>query len=176
MKKIFFAALAPMLFPSADAVAQVPHFADAIEYNDYIVNQQDLIGIKIKVFVDETSSEYSTKEMEIKAAEDGEQQAAASAALVRKMPAFNGDTVLRDAAADLFEFYERILGNEYIDLVNLMWDEALSTEEYNAQYQKLLNSITERELIYDNAFSKAQENFAKKNDFELVDPEEDDDE
>lgn len=167
MKKILL--LLTCLTAFTASYAQTINFATAIEYNDYIVDKQLEIGNLIKrinAVIDDTTK---TKSDAHDAREAAVVKSRSCIEDIQKMPAWKGNTELRDAAATLFGLYASCFENEYSKMINIIYKPVMSDED-KAELDRMMSSITERENVLDKRFNKAQEDFAKANGFTLTPP------
>lgn len=142
-------------------------FSTAIEYNDYIVDQQNSIASAMLIFNDGLSDVAATKESAIYKLEGLKTATKNSLANVRKISDYEGNVELRGATIDLFTFYEETFADEYLQLINLLYQEEID-DATMAQMDALLMDISEREQVLDDKFGSAQQAFATKYDFELT--------
>ncbi len=144
------------------ARAQTVNFRNAVEYNDFIVSQQQNILNAMTIFNETVSKEGKT---EIDAARLRVVDESVNAAKnIRKMPPFKGQTGFRDAAASLFDFYTKVTSTTYTKLIDLMFSEdADRTDKMNV----IVANITEEEKKFDDKFLSAQKAFAKAHHFRL---------
>lgn len=162
-KVLFLFAL--ILFAVASPLRAQP-FKEAVDYNDYIVDQQNSIGRELitfnEAFADETVTFESitpTYNQLIKVTET-------AIANVTAMDAYGGNTDLRNSAAALFGFYLDIFKNEYLEMMKiLLQDEA--TESGFARVEEIMQQISASEAEFDQAFNDAQTAFAEKHNFKL---------
>jgi len=154
---------------SISTYAQAKVFANAVEYNDYIVSEQNKIGEAIQVFTGSWTDNTFTGQPE-KHKESVEnkrmglvRQCAESIKNVTALQAFKGNTELRNATAELFKFYLACAEKEYKRLAELLFFKG----DAEAELESMLNSITAKEDALDKVFQKAQSEFAKSNGFVL---------
>ncbi|MCC6702840.1 MAG: hypothetical protein IT221_15015 [Fluviicola sp.] len=141
-------------------------FKTATEYNDYIVGLQNRIGEKMISFNTEVSSVGATFEsvnVELKALVEETEKVIKE---IEKLPAFEKNTSLRNAAKDLFLFYEKTIKEDYTKMINLIYNTDL-TEEDLAQLQAILDKVTNDEKVIDERFQSEQQQFAAKYGFTL---------
>ena len=145
---------------------QAQTYPTAVSYNDAIVNIQNTIANSIIRFNEALSVESATMEQTLPYYSDLITTTEAAIVNVRNLPAFEGDTLLRESAEDLFEFYASCFKNEYQTILTLFFKPDMTAEEYD-QMTALLNDISTREAVYDLSFQNAQYLFALKNGFTL---------
>lgn len=142
-------------------------YTTAIAYNDYIIEQQNSVGAAIVTFNEVMSLENTNKET-IQPYYDvlilSSQEALVN---LTKMPDYEGNSELRDAAIDMFKFYERTFRLDYSEMINLVFKENLDEETMNA-INALLEKITNEEMPYDERFATAQSNFSITHGFQLI--------
>ena len=136
-------------------------FTDPIAYNDYIVDLQNKIGEKLIAFNEQVASEtasYASVEPYFLAMGAEMQDAVIK---IRTLPEYEGNTDLRNAATALFDFYLNTFQNEYLIMLNLVFDPDFDAEDLT-KLQEILTRITEQEGILDSNFQTAQQAFATK--------------
>lgn len=142
-------------------------FSTAIEYNDYIVAQQNSIAAAMLIFNEELSKDTATKESATEKLEGLKSATKTSLANVRKISGYDGNVELRAATIDLFSFYEITFAKEYLQMIDLLYQEVFD-ESTMAEMQRMLTDISSREGALDEKFSAAQQAFATTHDFELT--------
>jgi len=145
---------------------QAQKFSTAIEYNDYIVEQQNSIASAMFIFNEGLNSASATEESASENLEGLKAATKNGLANVQKLSKFEGNSELRDATIDLFSFYQLTFADEYATLVGLLFKEDFN-EDTMAEMELLLTKITEREKSFDEKFASAQKAFAAKYGFEL---------
>jgi hypothetical protein len=165
----YISSIALLLIFSTGIFAQTtaPKFNDAIEYNDYIVEQQVAVAVAMSEFMTVLSDSLSTKEA-------CNQQRLLSLAKtkeyrdkIRSLPAWKGDNSLRDTAAMLFDFYVRTYEGVYSKLIDLVYADPY-TEETQKTIDTMAADLSAEEARYDDWFSNCQLRFATKNGFTLT--------
>lgn len=165
MKKIIFS----LLLVSAITL-QAQSDDAAIAYNDYIVNLQNTIGESIVSFNDVLATDTITA-VGIKPYYDAMITNTKNAiSKMNDVQPFEGNTELKSTALDLFKFYLTIFENEYKEMVNIIFSEAL-TETDLQRMNDILADITAKEAILDANFQTAQIAFAEKYNFEIIENE-----
>jgi hypothetical protein len=138
------------------AIAQ--QFKTPVDYHNYIVNEQLIVVNAIINFSNQFNAKdsilltnYNHTKAILKKSMDN----------IKKMPVYNGETELKNAAVPLFEMYYNAMDVEYREIVDLFIkkDFGKKTQE---RVNFLLKSINERENVLDATLSEAQANFAKK--------------
>jgi hypothetical protein len=152
---------------STNITAQLKKFETAVEYNDYIIDEQIKIGKEIQKFND-IFTESSDTNIIHKSRIAIMNQADSSVKLVKLMQPYKGDTVLNKAAISLFTFYAKMATNEYTRLLQIYHNTKLSNEEIKKQLGEIITTITEAEKVVDKNFSDAQTAFAAKHGIKMV--------
>jgi uncharacterized protein YcfL len=136
---------------------------EAIAYNDKIIHEQKLIMDKILVF---SSSPDATSLSDIK------KQALKSIAVLKKMKPLEKNSDLLDSATDLFKFYADVTEDEYqkiLDYMNQITD--ANRQQIVVKINEQIASITAKEKPLDEQFQLAQQEFARRHGFRLVENE-----
>lgn len=161
-------ALIMFVFISVSGIAQttVQKYATAIEYNDYIVDQQTAVGLAITEFTDKFNDSTSSKEVCNQQRLISLEKVKVCRNNIKAMPAWNGDVSLRDTALLLFDFYVRIFETSYSQILDLVFTEPF-TDENQIALDKILEDLSWEEQKYDYWFMNCQKRFASKNRFFL---------
>ncbi|HNE46761.1 MAG TPA: hypothetical protein PKN15_11655 [Chitinophagales bacterium] len=146
--------------------AKAQPFADAVSYNDYVVNIQTTIAVALNEFNQSILVEGSTRETVEPFYNNLITVTNNSLSLIKAMPAYNGDSTLRDAASELFEFYHSCFTNEYATVMTIVFDPNMTMDDYN-RMNNILTDVSTRESVFDLSFQTAQYLFAIKNGFTL---------
>lgn len=154
------------LFVATLLSANAQSITDPVKYNDYIVEQQSLIGEKMLAFTGKFSEENMTLAVITPILEDLLSTAKKGVSAVKQLTPFEGDTQLKQSAIDLFQFYVAIIDREYREMVNLVFGDNLNDVAIE-QIQELVQKITADEAVYDGNFSAAQAAYAAKYGFIL---------
>jgi len=131
----------------------------AIDYNDKIVDEQSKIIVLTLEFVDLIDIDLNaceTKRVEMV------KQIETSILVVEKMGSFEGNSELRTAALNLFRFYKKVYSVEYKMFLDYLLKGEDITEEEVTELTEISTRIGEEEVVLDEAFAIAQENFAVK--------------
>jgi len=136
----------------------------AIKYNNVIVEIQSHILTRMDAFSQSfgvTDSVKIATELEaLKSTLDS------SISATKALKGFNGNTNLRDAAVQLFEFYQRTAVNDYVELINIFKKEDFN-EADKAKVDEINARIGKEEGPYDEALQKAQEELATTYHFKM---------
>jgi hypothetical protein len=147
-------------------------YKSAVEYNDYIVNRQTSLIRNILDFsrtadVNLDSAEVKLRSF-IKTADEIIKE-------VSGMPAYKGDTSLRDAAIRSFSFYKKVFEEDYAEYLRLRkkgeqlpLSETDAINETSAEINRIIQKVTREEENYDKAFHNAQQHYAEKNNMKLT--------
>jgi hypothetical protein len=140
--------------------------AEAVEYNNKIVYAQNRITEKMLQFSN-ALTENQIKELDT-IHKNLIQVVKSSIEEIELMPAFEGDSSLKNTALELFYFYKKIIENEYSKLIAI---HKKADEDYTQEDQDWINSMVEdvekKEVIIDDKFAKVQEQFALKYNFTI---------
>jgi hypothetical protein len=149
--------------------AQNP-YASAVDYNDFIVEQQNAIGSAIINFNTIFGDENLNEEMAL--AGHGELLSVIQQSIdaMEVLEAFEGNTELRNSALELFRFYDRIVQKQYLDMLYIMLKVEITSDDEELMGD-LLRSITDEEAGFDLRFQAAQNAFAEKYNFKLIENE-----
>ncbi len=156
--------LALLLLLPLSGVAQ--KITEPVEYNDKIVGFQNDIGYKMLAMNDYIGGDDSNKQEAHALRLELLQVTKESIAGIQKMTAFEGNDDLRKSALELFRFYQRVVENEYKEMIDILYSEDLSEDDIVA-LEEIVNRVTVEEGTYDDNFQTAQEAFAKKHNLEL---------
>lgn len=165
MKSLF----TTLLFLVAFATNAQKSFKTAIEYNDFIVDQQTEIGMKILDFnkVVSTTINYDTLMMALK---EIDRTIDKSIKNLKGLTPFEKETEMKTAALNLFQFYKRIMGNEYKEMIKIL-SKGTYTDEDNTRMAEILDKVVKDENAFDETYQNAQKKFASKYGFSLQESE-----
>jgi hypothetical protein len=135
-----------------------------IEYNDMIVTEQNKIIKSVFAYVDAVSTGNEKAE---KARLSMVEQCKSSLKVVNSMEDYEGNVRLRDAAIDLFKFYLTLSEESFKEISEINEKGEEITIEDLERLQVLESAMDKKEIVLDNALSSAQEEFAKKYNFQL---------
>ncbi len=136
---------------------------EPVAYNDYIVNQQNLIGKNLLSFIDVFSDTTASKNDAIGKLNIVILTASDAIDNMNSLKTYDPDFGLKQSALNLFSFYKRVLGTTYFSIL----DEVYSAQPDSQKVNDLVASITEEEAGFDKAYAAAQEKFAAANNFTL---------
>jgi len=165
MKNLIIALIA---FLPGSLVAGVDFkIADPIAYNDYLVDQQKQIGDAINEFVTAFSDNANGYDELLVALEKVSGSIRASIKLVEDLESFEGDDTLRQSSLSLFRFYRTIIKRDYGRILDITFKKEVPIDS-DTEINKIINTLTEEEKVFDAAFSRAEEAFAQKHHFTLT--------
>jgi len=165
MKTLFI-----LLLVAFTGTASAQTFDNAVDYNDYIVDLQNQIGNLIIQFNEKIGQEDMTRER-IQPHFDKMLATTKSAITkVEKLKGFEGNVALRNNALELFKFYYTTFSVDYKELLDIYFSGNLD-EAAIERMGYVLEKVTTNEAVYDDNYAKAQADFAKKYNFELIENE-----
>lgn len=141
-------------------------FTKPVDYNDFIVGLQNRVAEKIIEFnaaMGEENIDFEGVQPYYNALVTVSEEVFDK---MKTSPVFEGNVGFRDAAINLFGFYERMFKAEYKEMIDLVLVQEL-TEASLERINKMLESITAEEGKLDEAFSTQQKAFADKYGFSL---------
>ena len=146
--------------------ACAPSIEEAMKYNDEITNQQTQISEKIEILND-TYDNYIAEEMNA-AHKTAIKQVNESTKALKKLKAFENDTVFIKAALKLFDVYKNVLEEEHKRIIELliMPDDRYGKDEVK-EFETIRNQSIEKIDNEVEKLVKAQQVFAKKYKFEI---------
>lgn len=135
-----------------------------IEYNDKIVAEQNKIIKVVFDYVDAVSvdSDKAEKSRLIMV-----EQCKSSLKVVESMDDYEGNVRLRDAGIDLFKFYLTLAEESFKEIAEINSKGEEITMEDLERLEVLESEMDKKESKLDNELSAAQEEFAKKYNFQL---------
>lgn len=133
-------------------------FKNAVDYNDYIINEQNKIGVAINGFM-KACGKGKLKDMDTRHA-DVIKQIDASIVAINAMPAYKGNVGFKNAASELFEVYKSIAQREYRDIIALM-NEGIEVGDNRARFNNVLYKIDEKSKPFSDKFLTEQVKFAE---------------
>jgi hypothetical protein len=153
---------------SLQLVAQ--EFDSAVDYNDYIIEQQNHVGAAVLTFNEVMAGADATKE-NIQPYHDVLILACHEAlGKISSMSDYEGNFELRDAAIDLFTFYLHTFEDDYAEMINLVYSDD-SDEATMDSINALLEKISAEEGEIDDRFAAAQFSFSEIHGFDLLENE-----
>jgi hypothetical protein len=143
-------------------------YRSAAQYNDYIVSRQSKVMKNVMDFVSVSETSLDSAE---KLLDKYILQMDKIIEEISGMPAYKGDSALRDAAKATFVFYRKIFGKEYKEIIEIRREGGAFTEQGVAEMNGIVDRISREEEQYDKAFHNAQRDFAAKNNMKLTENE-----
>jgi len=142
-----------------DLFGQTQVFKTPVEYNDYIIGEQQKIGQKLQEFSASISTKSKSKMNQ--ALEDVRKQINESLEKLKAIADYEGNWEFRNAAIILFEFYGVISNNQYQELIEIVVKEKYSNVDQE-RIKYLLENVSKQEATHDKRFMEAQQEFAKQ--------------
>ncbi|HUR66567.1 MAG TPA: hypothetical protein VMZ03_09460 [Chitinophagaceae bacterium] len=142
-------------------------YKSAVEYNDYIVNRQTTLMKNILAFVDVAQADPDSAE---KMLDKYVKETGVMITEIKGMPAYKGDSALRNAAANTFGFYRKLFDKEYRNILHLRSEGGVSAD-VEERIEAIVKGIEDEEKGFDDRFQDAQRSFARKNKMKLVENE-----
>lgn len=163
-KEYFFTfTLAVLLYAASSAQSSNRIvISEPVKYNDYIVDQQNLIGGKLLEMIQvlnksESTQDEATASLEMVKATIT--QALSNLDILSPIEDFG----VKQDANDLFLFYQRTAQTKYPLIISQLYSASPDVDEID----KVLAEITTEEKGLDDAFLGAQQKFAAANNFTL---------
>jgi len=166
MKKFNLFTFVLLFFLSFESFAQSGNqlvITEPVKYNDYIVNEQNAIGEKIINLMGIVSEATSTHETAMAALQLLSNTIDNSIRNLENLKTYDPDFGMKVAAMDLFQFYHRIIQNQYVQLINELYTEQPNVEKING----LVDQVSVEEKGFDDAFQAAEQKFADANNITL---------
>ncbi|HEY6064497.1 MAG TPA: hypothetical protein VIV35_12850 [Chitinophagaceae bacterium] len=143
-------------------------YKSAVQYNDYIISRQTKLMQHVLDFAKAAEKDLDSAE---KMLDEYTRETAGTIEEIKGMPAFNGDSSLREAAVRSFSFYKNVFQNDYSRIITIRKKGAEMTSEDIEEMKKIVDKITRDEEGFDKSFHNAQKNFADKNNMKLMENE-----
>ncbi|TAL68776.1 MAG: hypothetical protein EPN82_08870 [Bacteroidetes bacterium] len=136
-----------------------------LEYLEYIIGEQNKIIPKMLDFNQalESGEEGRIEHMLTLL----QKQTESSVDEVMKLKPFEGDKTFKKAALELFEFYQSISNDEFVDMAKIFTKKDKMTQDDFDEITELRRNIIDREKILDQNLSNAQKTFADKYQYRL---------
>ena len=141
-------------------------FKSAVQYNDFIVSRQTTLIKNVLDFSKAAETNMDTAESKLR---DYVKQAEKMIEEIKGMPAYKGDSALRDAAISSFTFYKKVFEKDYMDILQIKKKGVDITEEDIERANSIVAKISEEEEGFDKRFHEAQKNYAQKHNMKLTD-------
>lgn len=156
-----------LFFGKLDLQAQNPVLTDPIQYNDFIVDEQEKIAVLLFALQDEMAVEELSTEKLWSIHTDLTNQIEESKNTMMALADYDGNTEFRDAAIGLYAFYGRMVENAYRKIMEIIVRHEY-TEEDLLRMEEIIAQITEEEATYDTRYQNAQTEFAARYGIELL--------
>jgi hypothetical protein len=141
-------------------------FHTAVEYNDFILEQQNSI-IRRMLKLNELYDRGTDKEIRI-AFDSLVVQCESSLKCIEQLSAFEEDSVLKTDAHRLFSFYNGIFHKEYKRMLDIFLKGELASDEEVEELNRIVIQVGEQEAKLNEALSKSQQAFSKRYGFEFA--------
>ncbi len=156
MRQLIFSMFLLFMATSPSLLAQKT-FQYAVDYNDFIIQEQNKIGMAIQDFM-QACGKGKKKSMTEKHALVL-QQVDLSTQELKSLPPYKGNTQFKEAALRLFAMYKSVAQNEYMDIIAIV-DEGMDISNNAQRFQNVLMRIEERSKQVNDDFLAAQAVFA----------------
>ena len=143
-------------------------YKSAVQYNDYIVGRQTKLMQHVLDFAKAAAIDLDSAETMLA---EYTSETAVTIEDIKGMPAYKGDTSLRDAAVRSFSFYKNVFQNDYTRILQIRKKGDEMTNEEMEEMKSIVDKITREEEGFDKSFHNAQKNFADKNNMKLAENE-----
>ncbi len=141
----------------------------AVSFNDQIIDYHSKFVDPFIEFTETDLTQLELAEIDAKL-EDLKSLASDSLKATEQLQAPDGGEELKQAAVNLFKFYEETMMGDYRELVILSLKENLTDAEIK-EGEKVSERLGDNGLKAEGDFTLAQEKFAEANNFELEFPE-----
>ena len=143
-------------------------YRSSLEYNNYIMERQKQVVEGMGSYTSASQGDLTTASRELDKA-----VATITNGLkdIQGMSTYDGDSSLRDAAANLFAFYKKSFTSDFREmlLISKKVQENTGTPQDIERYKLIQQSISKTEGPLDEKMKEAQVNFAKKYNLVLSD-------
>lgn len=151
---------------SAPAHSGERQFHTAVEYNDFILEQQNSIirrMLKLNELYDRGTDD------EIRASFDSlVVECESSLHSIEQLTAFEEDSVLKSDAHRLFSFYNGIFHKEYKRMLDIFLKGELASDAEVEELNRIVIQVGEQETKLNDALSKSQQEFSRRHGFEFA--------
>lgn len=155
-----------VLASSAFTIMHAQELETPPQYNQYIMKQQENITLKFLAYNSAASHGKRAKKVE-KLREKLLDEVQESRMNISSMPKFKGDGSFRDSSVSFLKMYFNVLNEDYAKIVNMEEIAEQSYDEMEA-YLMLQEAIDKKLEDANERMSKAQKDFAAKNNMTLV--------
>ncbi|HPH81939.1 MAG TPA: hypothetical protein PL185_05180 [Flavobacteriales bacterium] len=136
-----------------------------VEYNDFIVDHQNAT-IRHMVKLTEAFDSGTEKEIQMQYAALVN-RSDSSVAILKQLSDYEGDTLLRNAAINLLVFYNQVFHHEYKEMIDIFLKGDSATDAEITRLNTIVEKVRTQEDKLNQQLSVAQEEFAKKFQFEF---------
>lgn len=143
---------------------------NATEFNNNIVKEQIEISKDIKSLNNLINSEDSSLDAITEARLDLITNLEDSTKYIESLDVPNHGQEFRDVSVELFDFYTRIMKDEYVESIDILYSDDYSSEGY-AKILEIDAKIKQEEADLKDKLDDAQKDFAEKANFSIVDSE-----
>lgn len=135
----------------------------AIEYNDFFVNNQNEIYNALQIFNDDVAVNLDSARFDLLVV-----SLMVSMGLddIEKVQVYEGGQELKNSYYALFKYYDLVVNNHFVELLDLLQQESLSDTD-NERLGQLIDEVTELEKPLDERAKAAQIAFAALHGFKL---------
>ena len=140
-------------------------YKSPVQYNDYIVGRQTTLMKNIVAFSEASQINLDSAEKML------DRYVIETSTMIKEikgMPAYKGDSSLRDAAIQTFGFYKQVFEDDYKQIIQLNKDGENITEDGVAKLNNIVEDISRREEKLDKVFHNAQSAFAREHNMRLT--------
>lgn len=143
-------------------------YKSAGQYNDYIVNRQakHMQNVLYLIKAAEINLDSAEKMLDKFSDETG-----IFIEEIKGMPAYKGDSTLRNAGVAIFNFYKKVFQIEYRRIIEIRKKGNEMTNDDMEEMKDIVGRLSREEKDYDKSFHDTQENFADKNNIRLTENE-----
>jgi hypothetical protein len=157
--------LLPLASCSPPARSGDKQFHDPVEYNDFVVDQQNNILrriIRLNELYDRAEEQAIRLQFDSLVLETD-----ASLGKLTALTPFDGDSAVKVEAVKLMRFYHRIFRNEYKRILEIFLKGETASDVEVEEMSRIVEKLGEDEMLLHQALAKAQEQFARKHRFEF---------
>jgi hypothetical protein len=139
-------------------------YKSAVQYNDYIVSRQSSLIKNVLKFGKVAESSLDSAGLLLDGFISDTEKMISE---LKGMPAWKGDTSLRNAAVKSFTFYKSVFEKDYRRIIEIRKDENRDVKA-QSEINDIIKKISKEEEKFDKDFHNAQRDFATKNKMKLV--------
>lgn len=135
----------------------------AIDFNDFFVEQQNVIHEGLKIFNEDISINLDSARFDLEVV-----NIMVNLALddLKTAEVYEGGGELKSAYIQLFEYYDLVTKDHFVEVLDLIGLPEMS-EEQQVRLQNIIDDVTQKEIPLDKRVKDAQEAFAKMHGFTL---------